>query len=58
MAKATTRIGMTVQLLDKNTGNAVRRKWFGFLDSAKEWLDWQYPDWQNKYDVEIFYDEA
>lgn len=55
--KARTRLGMTVQLCDKKDGRAIRRKWFGTLNAAKAWFDWQYPNWQNKYAVEIFYDE-
>lgn len=57
MAKATTAFGMTVQLVDEN-GKAVRRKWFLTLEAAKAWLDWQYPTWQNRYNLEIFYDET
>lgn len=49
--------GFTVQLLNKNNGQAVRRKWFLTVAAAQAWLDWQYPHWKEMYDMEIFCDQ-
>ena len=49
--------GFTIQLLNKNNGQAVRRKWFLTVTAARAWLDWQYPHWKEMYDMEIFCDQ-
>ena len=49
--------GFTIQLLNKNNGQAVRRKWFLTVTAAQAWLDWQYPHWKEMYDMEIFCDQ-
>lgn len=49
--------GFTIQLLNKNNGQAVRRKWFLTITAAQAWLDWQYPHWKEMYDMEIFCDQ-
>lgn len=57
MAKRTTSQGMTVQLVDKKTGRAERRRWFHNLANCQVWLNCQYPHWQDNYNLEIFYDD-
>ena len=49
--------GFTIQLLNKNNGQAVRRKWFLTVTAAQAWLDWQYPHWKEMYNMEIFCDQ-
>ncbi len=48
--------GFVIQLLNKNTGEAVDRQWFKRLADGNRWLHETYPDWQEKYDIEIFCD--
>ena len=47
--------GITVQLLN-NKGEAIDRQWFKRLNDIYEWLNTMYPDWETKYNIEMFSD--
>lgn len=48
--------GITLQLVDKNNGRAIDRQWFKNLNKAYEWLNQMYPNWDKRYNVELFSD--
>jgi hypothetical protein len=46
---------MTYILTKKTSGEAVMRKQFRTVMYAEKWLVEHYPDWEEKYDLEILY---
>lgn len=48
--------GFTVQLTNKVTGEAVERQWFKRLSDANHWLREAYPNWEERFNLEVFCD--
>ena len=48
--------GITIQLVDKFTGQAIDRQWFKRLTDAYLWLNEAYPNWEKVYEIEMFSD--